>query len=443
VSEPERHPDESGRKAAGAAHKAVTPGEAAARRSQGREGGRPAVEGTANKQGREVLAALAAMTVVSQFHRAAVGVVAPELSAELGMGPEALGAANTAFFGALLLAQIPVGVWLDRIGPRRLVLILTGLAVPAALLQATAQTGAQFLLARFLLGLGCAASFMSVLVLAGRWNQGAGVTRAVSLVFAWSQLGILAAGAPLAMASGLLGWRGAYALSALLTVLAALLWWRFAADGPPDAPVRAAPREPLSAVLRGQCEVWARPGLARILALHAVGYGVMATLLTLWTGPYLHDVHGLDAAARGWALLAMGLAVPAGQLVVPVMERALGRERAVLAMAGGCLAALLALAALPLGLWPALALLCLVCFASGYPILLVTQGRALFPEHRVGRGVTTVNLAQVLGSAILPWGMGVALEAAGSGSEGHRLGFALLAGALALGMAGYRFLPRA
>jgi len=379
----------------------------------------------------------AAMTVVSQFHRASVGVVAPELSTELDMGPEALGAANTAFFGALLLAQIPVGVWLDRIGPRRLVLILTALAVPAALMQAAAQTGTQFLLARFLLGLGCAASFMSVLVLAGRWHQGAGVTRAVSLVFAWSQLGILAAGAPLAMASGLVGWRGAYALSALLTVIAALLWWRFAADAPPDAPKREAPREPLSAVLRGQFEVWATPGLARILALHAVAYAVMATLLALWAGPYLHDVHGLGASARGRALLAMGHAVPAGQLVVPAMERALGRERAVLAMAGGCLAAL------PLGLWVALALLGLVCFASAYPILLVTQGRALFPEHRVGRGVTTVNLAQVLGSAALPWAMGLALEAAGGGAGGYRLGFALLAGALALGMAGYRFLPRA
>ena len=38
--------------------------------------------------------------------------------------------------------------------------------------------------------------------------------------------------------------------------------------------------------------------------------------------------------------------------------------------------------------------------------------------------------------------MGAALEAAGTGAGGYRLGFALLAGALALGMAGYRFLPR-
>lgn len=392
---------------------------------------------------RRLAAALAGMTVASQFHRASVGVVAPELAAELGMGPEALGAANTAFFGALMLAQIPVGLALDRLGPRRLVLALTALAVPAALLQALAQDGTQFLLARFLLGLGCAASFMSVIVLAGRWHAGAGVTRAVAQVFAWSQLGILAAGAPLAVVAGGLGWRAAYGLSAGATLLLGLLWWRWAADDPPDAPPRAKPRESLREALAGQLAVWATPGLPRILALHGVGYAVMATLLALWAGPYLFEVHGLDPTARGAVLLLMGLAAPAGQLLVPIAERTLGRDRAVLALAGSVVLALLGLAwpGLPLG--AAVALLAWICAGSAYPILLVTQGRALFPEHRVGRGVTTVNLAQVLGSTLLPLAVGAVLGSLGASEAGWRAGFFLLAGVLAAGMAGYRWLPRA
>lgn len=388
-------------------------------------------------------AALAGITVVSQFHRAAVGAVAPELAADLGMGPEALGAANTAFFGALMLAQIPVGVALDRLGPRRLVLLLTGLAVPAALLQALAQDGAQFLAARFLLGLGCAASFMSVIVLAGRWHAGAGVTRAVAQVFAWSQLGILAAGAPLAVLAAGIGWRAAYALSAALTLLLGLLWWRWAADDPPPAAPRAVARESLAEVLAAQLAIWATPGLGRILALHGVGYAVMATLLALWAGPYLFEVHGLDPSARGLVLLLMGLAAPAGQFAVPLAERRLGRERAVLALAGSVVVALAGLAVPGLPLWAAVALLVWVCAGSAYPILLVTQGRALFPEHRVGRGVTTVNLAQVLGSTVLPLAVGAVLGALGEGEAGWRAGFLLLAAVLAAGMAGYRWLPRA
>jgi predicted MFS family arabinose efflux permease len=341
-----------------------------------------------------------------------------------------------------MLAQIPVGVLLDRLGPRRLVLALTALAVPGAALQALAQDGAQFLAARALLGLGCAASFMSVVVLAGRWNSGLGVTRAVARVFAWSQLGILAAGAPLAVVAGGMGWRGAYALSAVLTLLCGWLWWRWAADDPPGAAARTRPREGFAEALAGQLAIWATPGLPRILALHGVGYAVMATLLALWAGPYLFEVHGLDAGARGLVLLAMGLAAPIGQFLVPLAERALGREAAVLALAGSVVAALLGLAIPGLPLWGAVALLVWVCAGSAYPILLITQGRALFPEHRVGRGVTTVNLAQVMGSTFLPLAVGAVLGALGEGEAGWRAGFLLLAAVLALGMAGYRWLPR-
>jgi predicted MFS family arabinose efflux permease len=296
--------------------------------------------------------------------------------------------------------------------------------------------------ARFLLGLGCAASFMSVIVLAGRWHAGAGVTRAVAQVFAWSQLGILAAGAPLAVVAGGLGWRAAYGLSAAATLLLGVLWWRWAADDPPGAPPRAVVRESLREALAGQAAIWATPGLGRILALHGVGYAVMATLLALWAGPYLFEVHGLEAGARGLVLLLMGLAAPLGQFLVPLAERALGRERAVLALAGSVVVALggLALPGLPLG--AAVALLAWICAGSAYPILLVTQGRALFPEHRVGRGVTTVNLAQVMGSAVLPMLMGAVLGALGEGEAGWRVGFLLLAAVLAAGMAGYRWLPR-
>jgi predicted MFS family arabinose efflux permease len=390
-----------------------------------------------------VLLAMLATTVASNFHRAAIGVVAPELAADLGMGPEALGAANTAFFGALLVAQIPVGIALDRLGPRRLVALLTVLAVVGAVAQALARTGAEFLVARFLLGLGCGASFMGAVVLSGRWHRGPALTRAISRVFAFSALGILAAGAPLAVLAGWAGWRGAFLLSAAVTALLGLLWWRFAADDPPGAPPRETRRETLGEALRGQLTVWGTPGLPRILALHAVGYAAMATLLALWAGPYLAEVHGLDGAPRGLALLAMGLATPLGQLLVPPMERALGRRRAVLAGAGSVVASLAILA-----LWPApplaaaLALLVAVCLCSAYPMLLVTEGRSLFPDHLAGRGVTTVNLAQVLGSALLPVAVGAAVAVAPE-EAGYRLGFALLGVSVAAGAAIYGIRPRA
>ena len=131
---------------------------------------------------------------------------------------------------------MPVGIALDRAGPRRTVAVLTVLAVAGAAFQSFATDGATLLAARFLIGLGSGASFMAAVVLCARWYRGAAMTLALSHVFALSQMGILLAGAPLAAASGLLGWRGALGASALLTAGCGLLWWRLVRDDPPDRP---------------------------------------------------------------------------------------------------------------------------------------------------------------------------------------------------------------
>jgi predicted MFS family arabinose efflux permease len=384
-----------------------------------------------------LLLALSIMTSASQFHRAALGVVGPELARDLGSGTGMLGAANGAFFLAIGLAQIPVGLALDRIGPRLTVALLTGPAVLGALAQALAPEAGWFLAARFLLGLGCGASFMASVVLCARWHAGEGLTTALARVFALSQCGVLLAGAPFAAASGLLGWRGAYALGAGLTVLGGVLWWRLVRDDPPGV-VPPRRTETLAEALRGQFHVWRTPGLLPILCMHLVGYAVMATVLAVWAGPYLAEVHGLAPEPRGAVLLLMGLAVPAGLLGIGPVERRFGRPRLLVAgLAAGVVLVLAALAVWPSAPLPAAAgLLVLLCLLSCFPVLVVTQGRALFPDHLVGRGATTVNLAQTVGCAALPALTGAVVALAPAG-DAWPVAFATLAAAMALGLAGY------
>ena len=391
-----------------------------------------------------MMAAIAAMTGLSQFHRAALGVVAPDLSADLALSPTVLGAANGMFFAALLVAQVPVGIALDRAGPRRTVGALTGIAVLGAVFQAFAQDGAALLAARFLIGLGSAASFMAAVVLCARWYSGAAMTLALSRVFALSQLGILLAGAPLAALAGLVGWRGALGASALLTAGCGLVWWRLVRDDPPDRPPAFRKPETLREALLGQVSIWALPGLPRVLSMHLVAYAAAATVLGLWAGPYLADVHGLDAAGRGWVLAAMGVAMPAGLLAVGPLERLCGPRRRIVPTGAVLSAAMLgALAAWPSApLAGAVVLLVLLVLFSAYPVLVVAEARTLFPDHLVGRGATTVNLAQVLGSALLPMLVGATVglfpELGGVRPEAaYRAGFAVLGAALLAGVAGW------
>ena len=385
-----------------------------------------------------LLLALTLMTSASQFHRAALGVIGPELARDLGAGPGLLGAANGAFFLALLVLQIPVGLALDRIGPRRTVAALSLPAAAGALAQGLAPDAGFFLAGRFLLGLGCAASFMASVVLCARWHAGEGLTTALARVFAFSQLGILLAGAPFAWVAAAVGWRGAYILSAGLTLGLTMLWWAWVRDDPPDRPATVRPRESLAGALRGQLTVWKTPGLLPVLAMHLVGYAAMATVLAVWAGPYLSEVHGLAPGPRGLVLGAMGLALVLGLLCVGPLEQRLNtRKWLVATMAGGAVLVLLALALWPRAPLPVAAgLLVLLCLLSCYPVVVVAQGRSLFPDHLVGRGATTVNLAQTLGSAALPAATGWAVAAAPAAAA-WPIAFLTLAGALALGLAGY------
>jgi predicted MFS family arabinose efflux permease len=335
-------------------------------------------------------------------------------------------------------------MWFDRYGARRTVAVLSLFAVLGAVLVAQAESAEALIAARALVGVGCAASFMSVVFLCSRWFPPDRLTTVLSWVFAASNVGTLGAATPLAWASANLGWRTSFLIVAALTAVIALLFFAFVRDRQPGAEARAAHQERLGEILRGTIEVLRTPGLLPILAMHSVAYASMLTVLGIWAGPYLHDVYGLDGVARGNVILAMGVAQIAGILSYGPMDRLVNSRKKVV-IAG---AALSALALAVLGLWPqppqavAIALLVACTFVAGYPVVIVAQGRSLFPDRLAGRGVTTVNMAQLVGLVVLPSGSGLligALATPGSPAPeiAYRLVFLALAACLVLGLLAY------
>ncbi len=389
-----------------------------------------------------LIAAAALMGALSQFHRNALGVIAPEVAAELGLDPAGLGAANAMFFVALLVLQLPIGVAFDRYGPRRVVSAMTGVAAAGAMLHALAHDAPTLMAARLMVGIGSAASFMAGVVLCSRWFSGALLVTQLSRVFALSQLGTLMAATPLAWMTERFGWRAAFVVAGLATLLAGLLWHLCVEDDPPGAPARTGRRETLAETLAGVAEVLRTPGLARVLALHLFAYAAVATVLGLWAAPFLHARFGLDPVARGNALAAMTASAAVGMLAYGPLDRRVGsRKRLAMAGAAAAILLLLALALLPLeSLVATVLLLCLFCAAGSYSVVIVAHGRSLFPDRLAGRGVTTVNLAQVGGASLLPVLTGLAVGAM-AGEAGFRAAFALIALCLAAGLAVYSRAP--
>lgn len=361
------------------------------------------VAGTGAAGAGRVFAAIVAAVVLSQYFRASNGVIAPQLIRDAGLSAESLGLVNGSFFVVLALVQIPVGIAFDRWGPRLTVGCLTAMAVLGSLVFAAGESAAMLFWGRALMGLGCAASFMGAVVLTSRWIAPSRFTQVLSWVFALSNIGTLLATAPLAAGAEAIGWRGVFLLSAGVTAIVGIVFLAVVRDSPPGTAVSRQP-ESLTEVLRGLKEVWRTPGLGYVLAMHTVAYATLLTVQGLWAGAYLHDVHGMDTVARGNVLLAMAVATVVGVLGYGPLDRRFDTRKGVIA--AGALATASVLTALALldrpPAWLASGLLILLGLVGHYGVVIVAHGRSLFADRLVGRGVTTVNIAQTIGCAALP-----------------------------------------
>jgi len=386
---------------------------------------------------------LSLLAILSQFFRNATSIIGPELIRDLSLSSQELGFANGSFFFALLLAQIPLGLAFDRFGPRRTVAFLSVLMATGAMLHGLAETGAHLAVARFVTGLGCAAGFTASVVLVSHWFSRLSWSMMLSWLTASSQLGVVLAGPPLAATAEMVGWRFGFIAMGLVAMLVGYLFLVIVRDRPPGwVPAPVGPTDATGAI-EGLRRVIATPGLLRMLFLFMMAYAALVTVQVVWIGPYLHDVHGLDALQRGNVLLGMAVAQTLGTLLVGPMDRLLNtRKWVVAASASLALTSLAVLAIVPVSLSTAVGLLFLLCASSAYGSVLYAQIRSLVPDHLAGRGATIGNMAPLLGSALLPVLTGFIPPLFPGPGPGYSLLayqwiFATLAIALAAGLAVY------
>ncbi|MBD3763555.1 MAG: MFS transporter [Rhodobacterales bacterium] len=330
------------------------------------------------------IASLVLGYVLSQFYRAFLAVLTPVLSAELGASAADLARASGLWFLAFAAMQIPVGWALDRIGPRRTAAGLLTAAAAGAAVFATAQGPGAVAWAMVLIGVGCSPVLMASYYIFARTYSPVVFGTLAGAVVGIGSLGNIAGSLPLAWAAEALGWRTTlWALAGLTLSVAAAI-----------ALMVRDPERVDTAQGGSLLDLLRLPAMWLILPMMAVNYAPAAGLRGLWLGPYYTDVFGADAAAIGTAGLAMGLAMVAGNFAYGPLDRLLGTRKGVV-LAGNLLGVLclLALWAQPaMGGLATLALLMGVgLFGSSFPMIMA-HGRAFFPRHLVGRGVTLMNM---------------------------------------------------
>lgn len=370
--------------------------------------------------------------------RTAISVVAPDIMAEARLSPEAYGMMAGAFFVGVAVAQIPTGLLFDRFGARITISVSLVVAALATFAFAGAEGFAALFTSRFFTGIGFASALMGGLVVASRWFPADRFSQVTGLFIAVSAgIGLMGAATPMAWLSARMGWRASFIVAGVLTLLAAVLVWALVRDAPPGHPWHTRRIETAREQIGGYLTILRLPGIAWIMIMAGVGYATMITLVGVWGGPYLHDVHGLDGIARGNVLTALVAGGIVGLLLYGPLDRWVD-TRKYLVIGGTMLSACL-LAALAAVARPPLALVAVLFFLYGvigsYYITNIALGRAHYPDHLVGRGVTTVNLCTFLGVIFVQFATARLMGAFGAdvpGAPVPEAAYRVLFGALAV-----------
>ena len=358
-----------------------------------------------------VFLAFAFAYFLSALLRAVTATLAPTLSQEFTLHASDLGLLAGGYFLGFSATQLPLGTWLDRHGPQKVLLGFLVVAVAGCLVFSMATGFSGLLAGRVLCGAGVSACLMAPLTGYRRWFDPTAQMRANSWMLMTGSLGMVASTLPVQWAVPLVGWRPLFWGLAVLIGVAMVgiaLWvprWHAA------APVAGAGASPAPG---GYAMVWRHPYFQRMAPLGFFVYGGMVAMQTLWAGPWMQQVAGYSAleSATGlfWINLSMLCTFWTWGMVNPwLLRHGLGADRLILA--GLPLSLLILLAIIVAGPAAGGAAWALFCVSCTFVSLSQPAVGMAFPQALAGRALSAFNLVIFAGVFVVQWGIGLAVDA--------------------------------
>jgi len=345
---------------------------------------------------------------ISFLFRVVNAVIGPDLTAALDLGPDDLGLLTAAYFITFAAAQLPLGILLDRFGPRRIEAGLLVVAAAGAFIFARADSLTGLVIGRGLIGLGVSACLMAAFTAYARWFPAARLPLVNSFQMTAGGLGVLTATTPVQAALEVTDWRGIFLILAGVCLAAAL-----GIIGVVPQRKASGTQVRLKDQLRGTLEIFRSPVFWQIVPWATLSQATMLAFQGLWTGPWLRDVGGFSRGQSARVLMFMALGMIAGYLASGFIGDRMGRQAITPRRVAACgMAVFLAIQALITWapLLPITVLWTAFTFSGTSAILCYADLSQRFPTHMTGRANTALNLLVFIAAFGLQWGVGVILD---------------------------------
>lgn len=259
---------------------------------------------------------------LSQWFRSVNAVVSADLIREFSLDAWTVGLLTSAYFLAFSLGQIPVGVALDRFGPRRTESFLLLFAAAGSLLFARSGGTPGLILGRGLIGFGVSACLMASFHAFILWAPSARIPLLNGAVMAVGALGALSATAPVEWTLSLVTWRELFTALSIVTLGIALFLHLQSLD--PDPQTRRT--DDIMEVARGLRRVFRSRVFWSVAPLSITQQGTYLAIQSLWAGPWLRDVAGLSRAEVASHLFTLALSMAVGFLGIGYIAERIGRR---------------------------------------------------------------------------------------------------------------------
>ena len=359
-----------------------------------------------------VFVAFAFAYFLSSLVRAITATLSPTLTQEFALDAQDLGLLAGGYFLGFAAMQLPLGAWLDRHGPKKVILYFLLVAVLGCMAFALAESFTGLLLARLLTGVGVSACLMAPLTGYRRWFAANSQMRANSWMLMTGSFGMVASTLPVQWLMPLVGWRALFwALAAWVGLAMLLIAWQ----APRWQSVAISGSKP-AAPETSYAEVWRHPYFRKMAPMAFFIYGGLVAMQTLWVTPWMIRVAGFTPlqAATGlfWLNMAMLGTFWAWGLVYPGLAR-LGYNADRLISHGMPLSfillALIIAAGPGIGDWAGAAW-ALYCMSCTFISLAQPAVAMAFRPELAGRALSSYNLLVFAGVFAVQWGIGLAID---------------------------------
>jgi len=351
--------------------------------------------------------------LLSQFYRASVAVITPDLIRDLSMDTAGLSLISAAFFYSFALMQIPISMYLDGIGPRVSMTVLSLIAVMGAVMFALGHSLSVLLTGRVLIGIGMACNLMGTLKLITLWYSPRHFGTLSAMVFSLGTVGNLVAATPLVLMVQAMGWRNSFLMIAGINLVLTLLFYLIALDRPESSTFLEIPKPASTRIreIRGNLGSLFREKDYWIISLGTFcRYGIYAAVLSLWAAPFLINVMGISVLSAGNLLFLMSIGMAAGSPVFGWFSDVVLQNRKWVIVFGlvamGVDLSLLTRLSSDAGM----TVLCILFFGFGFFAssggLMYAHIKERMPAELAGTAMTGINFFTMIGVAIFLQGLG-------------------------------------